>query len=584
MHDRPQQLLPRDAPGNRWWREWEFGALIVLTCGIYFPRLAAVPVCGEESRWATAAREMIARGDWIVPRQQGTVFPERPPLGSWAMAALGLARGDVDLLAIRVPSVLATLAMTTLIFAYARSWISRVGSFAAAAFYATCGQVLALGRVGESEALFTLFAGGALLVWHGGYLRGWTPAAAWSLAYSLAALGALVKGLQSPVYLAASSIAYLALRRDWRWLFSAGHLAGVACFALIVGAWMVPFAISEAESLGDIWTLLARDRFALAGLAGHVASYPFETFACLLPWSGLLLVLARPGARRTLLADRPQAVFLLVAVLVTYPSVLLAAGARGRYYMPLYPCLAVLMGLVVEHCTRATADLADRLVWRRYQRALAAIALVAVVAFAGFNLAPGESLADARQPWSFVIAWTAAALAVGGILLWTSRAEESPRPQLAILSLGCLLGLAYTGAMITSRVQGANDLADLPARFQAASQAPVPMVSLGRIYHRFAYCYATPIEQIAWPKSMAEVPDGLEYFCFDWHPGYFDPPDSADHGRPGTTAPLPFEWDRVAQIGCDPVKRKDAHTVVVVGRVRRAQATGEPAVNRAARR
>ncbi len=29
-----------------------------------------------------------------------------------------------------------------------------------------------LGRLGESEALFTLFVGGSLLVWHAGYLQG----------------------------------------------------------------------------------------------------------------------------------------------------------------------------------------------------------------------------------------------------------------------------------------------------------------------------------------------------------------------------------------------------------------------------
>ncbi len=80
-----------------WWREWEVAALLVLVGLTYFTRLGALPVCGEESRWATAAREMMASGDFIVPRQQGTVFPERPPLGSWAMALVGLFRGEVDL-------------------------------------------------------------------------------------------------------------------------------------------------------------------------------------------------------------------------------------------------------------------------------------------------------------------------------------------------------------------------------------------------------------------------------------------------------------------------------------------------------
>ena len=86
-----------------WWREWEPAVLALLVFLAYFTRLAAAPICGEESRWATAAREMIATGDWIVPRQQGTIFPERPPLTIWAMALAGFARHGVDLVAVRAP-------------------------------------------------------------------------------------------------------------------------------------------------------------------------------------------------------------------------------------------------------------------------------------------------------------------------------------------------------------------------------------------------------------------------------------------------------------------------------------------------
>src|SRR5262249_2343726 len=154
---------------------------------------------GEESRWANVAREMIASGDWIVPRQQGALFPERPPMGSWAIALVGLVRGEVDLTAVRLPSACATLLLTWLGYAYARGGMSRLGSFAAAAIFATFAQVMVLGRFGESEALFTLFTGGSLLAWHAGYMRGRSCAAVWALGYSLAALGALVKGLQAPV-------------------------------------------------------------------------------------------------------------------------------------------------------------------------------------------------------------------------------------------------------------------------------------------------------------------------------------------------------------------------------------------------
>ena len=55
------------------------GALLLFTGLTYCWTIANVPLRGEESRWACGARWMLASGDWIVPRQQGTVFPERPP-------------------------------------------------------------------------------------------------------------------------------------------------------------------------------------------------------------------------------------------------------------------------------------------------------------------------------------------------------------------------------------------------------------------------------------------------------------------------------------------------------------------------
>ncbi len=417
---------------TRGWRilaEWELAALIVLVAATYLTRLTSTPICGEESRWATAAREMIASGDWIVPRQQTSVFPERPPLGSWAMALIGLARGHVDLVAVRLPSACATLALVLVIYAYARSWMSRLASFAAAAIYATLGQVLALGRFGETEAVFTLFGGGALLIWHWGYLSGRAASLVWPAAYALAALGALAKGLQAPVYLVLATCAYLVARRDWRFLFSRGHALGIVCFATLVGVWFVPFAVNNWWAVDDIWAGLAQDRFTTTGLAKHLWSYPLETCGCLLPWSPLLLCFLKPSVRRALAARHPQAWFLVTALAVTYPSVWLAAAARGRYYMPLYPCLAVLMGLVVEHCADWASCLDDRRAWRLFLRgsALAAVASAAVLIVAGTT--HYEQLASARQPLAFLALWIVATLLAAGVLVWASLDERGARPS-----------------------------------------------------------------------------------------------------------------------------------------------------------
>lgn len=576
-------LHPRGAEAERpWWWDAEVPLLGLLVVGLYFLRLTDAPVCGEESRWATAAREMLASGDWIVPRQQGTIFPERPPLGSWAMAVVGMARGQVDLVAIRLPSALATLLLAWLIYAYARSWMSRQAAFAASVAYITFGQVLALGRFGESESLFTLFLGGALLTWHGGYLQSRSRTVTWSAGYGLAALAALVKGPQAPVYFVAACFAYLLLERNWRWLVCRGHAIGMLVFATVVGAWMVPFCLSDWQALDDIWAGLARERFTTQGLARHLAVYPFETLGCLLPWSPLLFWYARPSVRKAIFAAHPQARFLVVALLITYPSVWVAANARGRYFMPLYPCVAVLVALVIEHCTSAVADLADRLFWRRYVRGLGVVVLGGGVAYLAGNLLSLETLADARQSGSFLVIWSLASLAAACALWWAARELHAPKSGVALVSVAAFVGLSYTMIVITARERAGNDIQPALAALKQNMPAPETMVSLGRINHRFAYSYDAPIGQLPWPSEPFQLPEGVEYFCYDLRPGYLDPPaGGSEASSPGTTAPLPFAWEKLGEFSCDPVRRAAPHNRVVVGRSRRTanspvQANAQP--------
>jgi len=154
-----------------WWREPPLLLAIALVFVLYFGRLTVLPIRGEENTWATIAQEMIASGDWIVPRLQGDVFIDRPPLHSQMMGALGVLRGRVDLVAIRLPSVVAVLLTTVLIYAYGRSFLVPAGAFAAAVGFATMGQVLDLGRLGENEAVFTCLLSAALVSWHWLYLR-----------------------------------------------------------------------------------------------------------------------------------------------------------------------------------------------------------------------------------------------------------------------------------------------------------------------------------------------------------------------------------------------------------------------------
>ena len=57
------------------------------------------------------------------------------------------------------------------------------------------------------------------------------------------------------------------------------------------------------------------------------------------------LASVHPKTRKLLAEDRGVALFLVTAMVVAYPTVWIASGARGRYFMPLYPVAAVLIAL-----------------------------------------------------------------------------------------------------------------------------------------------------------------------------------------------------------------------------------------------
>src|SRR5207248_6315715 len=127
------QFGPEGAHQKKWWRRLEWQALLLtgIVAAIYFVRLGDMSVRGEESRWATVAMEMMRTGDWVVPRQQGEAYCSRPPLGNWLIAGTSLIRGQCDAVAVRLPSVTAVLALTVLVYAFGRTFMSRLGAFAA---------------------------------------------------------------------------------------------------------------------------------------------------------------------------------------------------------------------------------------------------------------------------------------------------------------------------------------------------------------------------------------------------------------------------------------------------------------------
>jgi 4-amino-4-deoxy-L-arabinose transferase-like glycosyltransferase len=497
---------------------------------------------------------MIQTGDWIIPRQQGEPFLSRPPLGNWLIATTAILRGRCDALAVRLPTLTAVLLTTLLVYAFGRTFLGRLGAFAAALAFATMGEVLQLGRLAECDTVFTLLLSAALLVWHWGDRRGWPAAAVWVAGYSLAALAALQKGPQAPVYFAGSVSLSLILRREVQRLFALSHLSGLLTFVLIVGAWQVPFARELGwEATRKIWLGDTAARFhetRPATVILHLVTYPLEVLGCTAPWSLFLGAYLSRRFRRSLGPAAPSAQFLAVCAVVGFLPCWASPSGMTRYYMPLYPCLALLVGLVIQRAAESELSARLRRAWAGGWRLVAAVmaGAAAVVLAARFIRHPDAALL--AEPLPLALAYAVVAVGAIGTVRLGLRAGGRRPLRAAAFGLAGFLAVSYAGVVMDAILRRSEDTASAVARLKGRLPAGVHLVSFCPVHHLFAYYYDGPIELRGWPEARRDR--DVDWFCFT----------CAGDVR----ILVPFRWEEVAVIPVDRYRQPKPGNLVVVGR------------------
>lgn len=522
--------------------------LVLLGVGYYLAPLAVLPLRGEETRRALLAREMVETGDWIVLQEQRQPFLESAPLYYWMVAGSAVLHGEFSRWAVRLPSALAVLATMLVVYWHGRATTTRFAAFVSAASVITMLGILDSGVVAEIEAVFILFVASSLLVWHIGHTRGWHPSVTWAAGYGLAALGMLTKGFQAPVYFVGGVGAYLVLRRDWRTLFHPGHVVGMGCFGLVMLVWFVPLYLQEGWA-GIQLVLFERStsHFSAkwAALLEHLWHYPLEHLLNLMPGSFVLLAYLSPRVRNGLGPMRATVLFCLACLAIAFPTCWLAATARPRYFRPLYPCVAVLVGIAFD---RLVAEEALWIHVRRTAVLLAGAMLVAVggvVAFTWFDVFP-ERLVP--PPTWMAATYVALMTGLAAVVVVAVR-ERSPSRAVVAMTISSL-AVGLTGRTVVDHVQAhlLRDMGRELARVEAIVPEDATLVSLGPVSHRFTFHYPQPI------PIRSEDADHFTWFCLQGN---------------GRQPELPFDWERVAIVGTDRNHKRDPAEFdqwVIVGR------------------
>ncbi len=298
----------------------------------------------DETRYAEISREMLQRGDWLVPELLGVRYFEKPVAGYWVNNISQWLLGDSNF-AVRFGVVFCSLLSAALLFWLAlKLWHNWRTAWIASLIYLSSLLVFGTGTYSVLDPMLALWmtaamAGSYFMLNPGNGLNKVTAAVLLGLACGM---GFMTKGFLALVLPVIALLPVVIWQRKIKELITLGPVAIVS--ALLLSA---PWALTIASREPDFWRYffwVEHIQRLAADNAQHKA--PFWYYlpvlcAATLPWTGFL-----PGAlthawrRRSV---QPELFFLLSWVLM---PLLFFSIAKGKLLTYILPCMAPLALLI----------------------------------------------------------------------------------------------------------------------------------------------------------------------------------------------------------------------------------------------
>lgn len=264
--------------------------VVALGMGCFFGLSAAGLFDLDEGLYATAARQMVESGDWLVPRVGTGVFFDKPPLTYWLQALCMKVFGFTPLAA-RLPSAMAATLTAWLIWQWAkRRELARVG-WLALIIYPLCPLTMGLARQAIMDSLLTLWFTLAVVGW----IEGYTRDRRWYLLMAAGAgLATMTKGLIGLLLPGGALVLWILLRRDWAELKRIPWLPALGVYLLIVLPWhLAVWRVASDQFVREYIIHHHIQRF-LGKDFGHIAPFWFYIPMLLIgmyPWSAFVPII-----------------------------------------------------------------------------------------------------------------------------------------------------------------------------------------------------------------------------------------------------------------------------------------------------
>ncbi len=273
-------------------------AIVLSTHLVYLP----VDPRDDEVRRALVTLEMMMTGDYLTPTLYGELYLNKPPLYNWILLASFRIFGANEL-ALRIPMLVALFFFGWIIFRFASKWLDSKTGVLAALFFITNGRILFYDSLmGLIDIFYSSLVYLCFMLAYGYYRK-----ANWSLfyvaAYALTAVGYMLKGLPSLVFLVILFGAIAVHGRSIRFLFKPQHLYGLAVLLIVLGSYYaVYFSKNNITGIAVLRRLVTEStmrtfiKSPATDLSMHLLSYPFLFIYHYFPWTLYLFLLFRRNA------------------------------------------------------------------------------------------------------------------------------------------------------------------------------------------------------------------------------------------------------------------------------------------------
>jgi 4-amino-4-deoxy-L-arabinose transferase-like glycosyltransferase len=249
--------LQTQQPATSPWHRRSLILLGLIFVVVYVGSLFTPPLLDDaDSTHAEAAREMLARGDYVTLHVNGIRYLEKAPLPYWLVAASYRLFG-INEFAARLPTAFSVLLLAWLGLAWGRRAFGERAGIYAALFVLTCAGVYLFTRIFIPDVLLSLLIAASLYFLITALeLR--AAAWRWYAGYACLALAVLAKGLVAAALVGMPAAIYLGGTGEWRRWREFRLLSGLALFFAIAAPWHI---LAGLRNHGFFWFYFVNEHF-----------------------------------------------------------------------------------------------------------------------------------------------------------------------------------------------------------------------------------------------------------------------------------------------------------------------------------